>query len=84
MLKFIKSLFTRNAPANKLPPLKAQGVIARKTSELFIVSLVHNGGDCYEIIQMGKGTKTGHGSFRYGEQRAKNHFASVCYMVGAK
>lgn len=84
MLKFIKSLFTRTAPACKLPPLAAQGVIARKVSELFIVSLVHNGGDCYEIIEMGRYTKTGSSRVRYGEHRARNHFDSVCCMVGAK
>lgn len=84
MLKFIKSLFTRKAPVCKLPPLEAQGVIARKVSELFIVSLVHNGGECYEIIQMGRHTKTGFGKVRYGEHRARNAFYSACYMVGAK
>lgn len=84
MLKFIKSLFTRTAPACKLPPLEAQGVIARKVSELFIITLVHNGGECYEIIQMGRHTKTGSGRVRYGEHRARNAFESACYMVGAK
>lgn len=84
MLKFIKSLFTRKAPVCKLPPLEAQGVIARKVSELFIVSLVHNGGDCYEIIEMGRYTNTGSSRVRYGKGRAVNAFESVCYMVGAK
>ncbi|UNA02774.1 hypothetical protein [Enterobacter phage vB_ExiM_F5M1E] len=84
MLKFIKSLFTRTTPACKLPPLEAKGVIARKVSELFIISLVHNGGDCYEIIEMGRYTKTGSSRVRYGEHRARNHFDSVCCMVGAK
>lgn len=84
MLKFIKSLFTRKAPANKLPPLEAQGVIARKVSELFIVSLIHNGGECYEIIQTGRASKTGFGKIRYGERRARNAFDSMCLMVGAK
>lgn len=84
MLKFIKSLFTRTAPDSKLPPLKAQGVIARKASDLVIVSLIHNGGECYEIVQMGIHSKSGFGKFRYGEHRARNAFDSACHMVGAK
>lgn len=84
MLKFIKSLFSRKAPDTKLPPLEAQGVIARKVSELFIVSLVHNGGDCYEITEMGRHTNKGSSRVRYGARRARDYFDSVCWMVGAK
>lgn len=84
MLKFIKALFTRKTPAPALPPLEAKGEIARKVSELFIVTLVHNGGDCYEICEMGRYTQTGTRQARYGENRARQQFAAVCGMYNAK
>ena len=83
MINFIKNLFTKK-PQTNLPPLEKRGVIARKVSELFIVTLEHNGGDCYEIITMGRASKTGSGRVRYGEGRARNYFESVCNMHGAK
>lgn len=84
MLKFIKSIFTRSAPISKLPPLAAQGVIARKTSELFVVTLVHTGGDCYEIVETGRYTNSKSYRSRYGERRARDYFGFVCSLVGAK
>lgn len=84
LIKFVKSLFCHKAPASKLPPLAAQGVIARKSSELFIVSLVHNGGECYEIVQVGRASKSGFVKIRYGEQRARNAFVSACLMADAQ
>lgn len=85
MLKFIKSLFSKKAPVvSKLPPLEKRGVIARKQCELYVISLVHNGGDSYTINTTGRYTKSGTGSFRYGEFRARQCFDATCAMYGAK
>lgn len=84
MLKFIKSLFTKKTPVSKLPPLEKRGVIARKVSELFVITLIHNGGDSYEIRTTGRHTNKSSSVVRYGEHRAMQHFRAECGMVGAK
>lgn len=85
MLKFIKSLFSKKSPVvSKLPPLEKRGVIARKQCELYIITLIHQGGDSYMISTMGRYTKTGVGSLRYGEFRARQCFDATCAMYGAK
>lgn len=83
MLKLIKSLFVKSVPAVvELAP--ARGVIATAESELFIVELIHTGGNWYEITARGRFTKNGSGVSRQYESRARSHFDFYCSLHGAK
>ena len=65
-------------------PIPARGVIARKVSELFTVTLEHKGGEWFEIAVTGNLSKQGTAQYRNGEIKALNHFDSKCIMLGAK
>lgn len=82
MLKFLKSLFVKPKAVLVVEP--ARGVIARKVSDLFTVTLEHTGGDNYEINTIGNLTKTGSGVYRNGKGKATNYFNSMCGLYGAK
>lgn len=82
MLKLLKSLFVKPKAVLVVEP--AQGVIARKVSDLFTVTLEHTGGNNYEIYTIGNLTKTGTGVYRNGKGKAFNYFNSMCAMYGAK
>lgn len=84
MIKFIKKLFSKKPTVVTLPPVEKRGVIARKVSTLFVISLVHTGDDRFEINTIGRHTLTGTGVMRRGEHRAREYFDFMCNTHGAK
>lgn len=84
MIKFIKKLFTKKSAVVSLPPVEKRGVIARKVSTLFVITLVHTGEDRFEINTMGRHSLTGTGVMRRGEHRARDYFEFICNTHGAK
>lgn len=83
MLKFIRSLFTKKK-VEEVKPAPAQGVVARKESDLSVVIMIHNGGDLYEVFVISKTSGGGVGCFRRGEYKAKQQFDFYCSTHNAK